>query len=150
MPFLAWFVTVLGLTFLISGIGVGIYTVRFVQMAEPIEGVVVGLVERQDRNDDGDLVIGFAPTIKFSPPNGETTTIQSSSYSSKYEIGDSIDVLYDPDDLSNAMARDDLTVGWIVAAIFPIVGLLILVIMGFVIGSTGMSDDGNKFNLHKR
>ena len=34
VPFVAWFVAALGLTFLVAGIGVGIYTLNFVQRAE--------------------------------------------------------------------------------------------------------------------
>ena len=128
VPRVVWFVMAIGITMAAVGVGVGFSTWRFLQVAESTEGVVVEFVENRSR-EDGRLRITYAPRVEFTSADGEVTTFVSNtrSGSPSHEIGDPVDVLYDPDDASNA--NIDSWIGlWLIPIIFTIVGFIVLAI----------------------
>jgi Protein of unknown function (DUF3592) len=77
-----------------------VLTVRFVAEAERADGTVVAL-DRVEDEDDADL---YYPVVKFTTADGRTIEFRSSSGSSppSHSEGDSVEVLYDPDDPQDA------------------------------------------------
>jgi len=78
---------------------------QFVARAEPVTGTVVGFTETIKRDDDRKPTTMYSPQITFDAPNGETITYRPNSSSSRpgYEVGEKIDMLYDPANPANAV-----------------------------------------------
>lgn len=95
----------------------------------PTEGVVVDLVRSRD-SDGSDT---FAPIVEYRTGEGIERRFQhtvSSGGALTSDIGDLVDVLYDPDDPDHAIVRSatGLWLGPILFGAFGILGLLVTVL----------------------
>lgn len=84
---------------LAAGVATFIHTMRFVAGAERATGTVIDLDSRTD--SDG---VTFYPVVRFTTAEGRTVEFVSSSGSSppSESVGDEVEVLYDPDDPTDA------------------------------------------------
>ena len=78
----------------IGGAWAYLHTRSFVEKAERADGTVVELIER-----DGDGGTAYAPAYTFTDASGAEHKAYStvSSYPPQYEVGEKVQVLYDPD-----------------------------------------------------
>lgn len=93
----------LGLAVVLLAIGAVtlVHAVRFVQGAERATGTVIDLDSETSDGGGGDLV--YYPRVRFTTAEGQTVEFRSSSGSSSPpDVGDSVEVLYDPDDPHDA------------------------------------------------
>ena len=106
-------------------------TARFVAGAERTTGTVVDLRESRFRNEDGFEETSYFPIVTFTTPEGRAVRFESSTTNDSYDIGDRVDVLYDPDDPSDARlaALVDL---WLFPVLFVLVGLGLAAVGGFL------------------
>lgn len=129
-PFVVWFVMGVGALFVISGIGLVMFQTWFAQIAEPAASVVVEITQGTGRDDDGDRYTFYEAQTEFVTENGETGTYTHGIDPSEVKVGDTIDVLYDPNNPSLVVAKSGLWIWqWLMPAIFTVVGLVILAIM---------------------
>jgi Protein of unknown function (DUF3592) len=90
-----------------------VHTERFVAGAEHATGTVIDL----SRETDSEGRVTLYPVVRFTTADGRTVQFLSSSGSSSPpEVGDSVDVLYDPDD-----PRDAQLSGFFDLWLFPLV-----------------------------
>jgi hypothetical protein len=89
-----------GICALIGGVFWYVQNVRFVQKAEHASGVVVDLTRSEGDQDEADV---YFPVVSFTTAEGETIQFEShSGSSSPPDVGDSVGVLYDPDNPHDA------------------------------------------------
>jgi len=121
----------IGAVLLVVGLLVWNKTRVFVARAATTGGVVTELIEVRD-NDGGSST--FKPVVKFSAPGGEEVTF-TSSYSSRppaYDVGEAVEVLYEPADLRGARIKGfgSLWLGPLIlgglGAVFSVIGASIL------------------------
>ena len=98
-----------------------------------VEGTVVALVESRD--DDG---TSYAPVVRFKTQGGREFEFQSNFYSSppEYEVGQTVTVLYPPDQPGEAQIKG---AGNLLIIIFGIIGGLELLIGLFMAGKTTLA-----------
>ena len=124
-PYLGYIFVAIGVVLLIIGGLVTWHTVEFKSKAESAEGTVI---EMQPRHSDGSTT--YAPVVEFETAGGELVTYHSSSSSSPpaYDVGESVEVLYDPNDPSEAKINSFFNL-WFLP--------LLLAGMGIVFGGIG-------------
>jgi hypothetical protein len=130
-----------GIIFLAAGMGLlgvaGFFTfrtLRFLGRSVNAEGTITALVQITRSNDDqdgGNARITYAPQFSFTDAKGETVTVTSNISSSPpaFDVGDSVGVLYLPDDPEQARI-DSFWQLWGVALITGGIGTMFL---GFVL-----------------
>lgn len=98
-----------------------VLTVGFLRNAKRTTGTVVDL--HTMTNDDGDLL--FKPTFTFAA-NGRDYSVQASGHVSPFpgDVGDRIDVLYDPAAPSNARI-DTLAYTWLIPYVTFLLGCVL-------------------------
>jgi Protein of unknown function (DUF3592) len=104
----------LGLAVVLLAIGAAtlVHEARFVRGAERATGTVIDL---ESRTSDGDLA--YYPVVRFTTAEERTVEFTSSSTSSSPpDVGDHVEVLYDPDD-----PRDAQLSGFFSLWLWPIV-----------------------------
>ena len=88
----------LGVGLLLASAATFVHTKRFVAGAERATGTVIDL--SVDFSSDGTV---YYPVVRFTTAEGRTVEFRSSSGSSSQpDVGDRVDVLYDPDDPQDA------------------------------------------------
>jgi hypothetical protein len=91
-------VLALAVALLAAGAATLVHTMRFVQGAERTTGTVIDLSE-DFSSDDGTV----HTVVRFTSAEGRTVEFRSSTGSSSPpDVGDRVDVLYDPDDPQDA------------------------------------------------
>lgn len=91
--FAGWILTVLAALMITAGIAGFINEQRFLQTASKAQAAVVEMVQR-----NGDHGSSYAPVYVFRDAAGKEQKVYSrcSSYPPAYQVGDKINVLYDP------------------------------------------------------
>ena len=93
-----WAGLTLGVGLLLACAATFVHTLRFVTDAERSTGTVIDL---DSQMSDGDIV--YYPEVRFTTAEGRTVEFKSSSGSSSPpDVGDRVEVLYDPDDPRDA------------------------------------------------
>lgn len=120
-----------GLLFATIAAIVLVATSGFLSDAERTDGTVVDLESRISTSRDSD---GYRrerelwyPTVEFITPDGQTVTFASSSGSSppSHEVGDQVEVAYDPGDPSDARIASFVSL-YLLPTIFGGLGVLLL------------------------
>lgn len=110
---------VVGPLLLAIGVVLLVWNWVFLSNAVPARGTVVNLIEV--RSSDGD--INFKPEIRYPVPGGETFT-RTTTWATNppfYNVGDTVDVLYDPAD-PGTMVPDGFWSKWLTTLLFLGVG----------------------------
>jgi len=108
-----------GVVALIVGAVLLVRTVQFVAEAEHATGTVVDM--SRERDSEGD--VSFHPVVRFRTAQGDTIVFVSSygSSSPSESPGDRVEVLYDPDDPSDAKLSGLFQV-WLFPAVVLLIG----------------------------
>ena len=125
--------TVIGTLFAAIGIYFALDAFEFAGQARTTMGEVIHVETRVSRDSDGRRSTTYQPTLRYMAANGQTyeaeTHISSSGYD--YDIGERMEILYDPADLTEVRIN-----GFFSLYIFPIAftfgGLLFAAIGIFV------------------
>jgi hypothetical protein len=88
----------IGVVLLVIAAVMGFFTYRFIEGAERADGTVVDLVESYDSEDNTTV---YYPVVRFVTPAGRPVRFKSHSSTSD-DVGDTVEVLYDPDDPTDA------------------------------------------------
>jgi uncharacterized membrane protein YidH (DUF202 family) len=111
-------------------------TDKFLDKATETKGVVVDVYIKQHSKTDSDKKNHkpeYCPVIKFATEDGDTLEFKSTSGSTNfdyYKTGKEVDVLYDPDNPSNARIKNSKQTTK--TSSFIMIGVGILVIVGGV------------------
>ncbi len=129
------------LIFILIAVYLGYRSYSFQQIAISTKGQIVELVERTD-SEGGTL---FAPVFTFTDNQGQVQKVYSSvsSYPPIGNVGDTIDILYDPKNPKNADI-DTFFSNWGGAIILGGLGLVqfLMFIVVLVIQKKNSSDEG--------
>ncbi|MFC1737980.1 DUF3592 domain-containing protein [Planctomycetota bacterium] len=120
----------------IGVLGLGIYfsikTNKFLETAVKTKGKVV--VMEEDYSSDDTM---YCPTFTFIDNTGKKHRVRSSlsSYPPKYEVGDTIPILYDPQNPSNADVDSfsNLWLGSVIAFVLSVPPLILGILFAFVL-----------------
>lgn len=95
--------TSIGLAMLLGSLYIYQNTQSFLATAHSTDGTVVNLVSSRSNNNS----IGYAPVVSFYTPSGKEVVFTSSSSSNpaSYRVNESVEVLYQPDNPSNAIIK---------------------------------------------
>ena len=126
-------VIVLSLLFL----GIGIYTIKTSnakaeRCTEETSGVVVNVIEETSKDSDGNISRHYYPVLEYQV--GEEIAHEKysvgSGNSSKYRVGDEIDILYNPSNNEEFIIKGDSTLKILgyaftgMGALFAILGVV--------------------------
>ena len=131
----------LSLLFVVFGGVFAIRTYVFLQSAVPATGTIVKLIEKKS---DGDNL--YAPVFTFQDANDKTHKVFSStaSFPPIGDVGDQIEVLYDPRNPNHA-EEDKFFNLWGIAAIPAGLGIFYLIVFWIVVVITKRKmDSANK------
>lgn len=97
-------------------------TKAWIAHATEVQGKVIEMVRIRDRDDGGYL---YAPLVRFETTDGNTVEFQSSLRSNPpaYRTGQTVSILYDPEDPQSAAIRGVLSL-WLTSMILGIVGFM--------------------------
>jgi Protein of unknown function (DUF3592) len=134
-------VGLIGLVFLPIGIGFWVNNSSFERDAEKTTGTVIDHVTKTSYDRDGDRSVTYAPKVRFTAADGQDYEFTDSiSSSNKKDIGSRVDVLYKPDDPSDARI-DSVARRWLFPGIFGGVGaLMVLIGVGLLIAGLRQPD----------
>ena len=122
---------------LFAGIGVlllavaavtAFFTFRFVAGSERADGTVVDLRESYDSEDD---TTSYYPVVRFETADGSRRIRFESDVSTSGDVGDTVEVLYDPDDPQDAKLGGFFNL-WGLSLIFGALGAVFTGIGGFI------------------
>jgi hypothetical protein len=122
-----WILSGIGFLFLLVAICIAAYSWNFLRHAQPSQGLVIGLAEKQDR---GDHSAARAPIFAFQDGSGIThTNNKSASYSSPpdYQIGEKVPVLYNRLNPDQAKINSFMEI-WGISAIQGGLGLVLMAV----------------------
>lgn len=125
---------VLSLLFILVGGIFGIYRINYLSKAIATEATITNFIEKE--NDDGDIL--YAPVYVFKDAAGKDTKIISStaSWPPVAEVGDTIEILYLPDDPKRSIMNRFFS-KWGFAAIASGLGLFYFIVFAIVAFFTG-------------
>ncbi|MBC8024847.1 MAG: DUF3592 domain-containing protein [Steroidobacteraceae bacterium] len=94
----------IGLGLLAGAIALALNTRSFIATAKHAPGIVTELIEKRD-TDDGSIT--YKPVVAFTADSGASVTFASSFSSNPpaYDVGETVDVLYAPDNPNEARIR---------------------------------------------
>jgi hypothetical protein len=121
----------IGILALAAGAVFTVLTARFVAGSERAEGTVVDRVRSVDEEDDS---VSFYPVVRFTTAAGRTVRFES-NVSTSDEIGDEVEVLYDPDDPTDARLSGFLNV-WGFSLIFAGIGAVFITVSAVILRRT--------------
>jgi Protein of unknown function (DUF3592) len=126
-----------GVLLLVVGAVVALFTARFIAGAERADGTVVDLVLSDSGDDEDDQDVVYRPVVRFTTAEGRAVEFVSSLGSSppSHSKGDSVEVLYDPDDPNDARLSDFLDL-WFDALLAGGLGLGFTVVAAYVLRRT--------------
>lgn len=118
---LAWsaggFCAFLGI--LLAGIGGLLWQneIEFQGRALSTKGKVVSLISFRSSSSRGYV---YRPVVRYSLPNGTTSEMESSAASNppRFQVGDAVEVLYDPNNVTDARLKADMD--------FPIIQIVFM------------------------
>jgi hypothetical protein len=115
-----------GLGLVVGGAVWAVLTIRFVEKAERVTGTVVDI--SRERDSEGSVF--FHPVVRFTVDQRTITFRSSSGSGNPPVIGDSVDVLYDPDDPQDAKLAGfvDLWLGPLVLGGIGVVALTVALV----------------------
>lgn len=119
------FFTTFGLLFFTIGARLTFRQHKLEKQGQEAQGIVVSL--RENHESDGST---YTPVVQFTTSNGKTTQFES-SYSSNppaYDIGETVRVVYPPDDPTHAIINGE---GQILHIIFMLLGGIVICV-GYV------------------
>ncbi|HEX9060963.1 MAG TPA: DUF3592 domain-containing protein [Clostridia bacterium] len=118
---------VIGSIFILTGSVLIINQILFLNKACSAEGTVIDMKMSKGKGHDKDTT--FAPVVQFKLTEGENITFTSSVGSSppQFKIGDSVKVLYNPDNPGNAEINSFLSL-WFLQIIFLFIGMVFFII----------------------
>jgi Protein of unknown function (DUF3592) len=124
----------IGVVVLISGAVLLVRAAQFVRTAEHATGAVVAV----SRETDSDGEVSFYPVVRFTTADGKQIQFKSSSGSSSpsHKAGENVDVLYDPDDPSDAKLSGFFDL-WGLPGIFLFIGAVFVGVPITIIWLTG-------------
>lgn len=111
---------IVGLAFFVGAWFAYKSTSDFIDRAEDAEGEVIEMI--RSRSDDS---YTYKPVVEFTAPNGERVEFASSTSSNPpaYDVGEIVDVLYDPDDPHDARIDGAFSL-WFLPIFLSIFGLI--------------------------
>jgi hypothetical protein len=114
-----------GTVFLIISVAFTATTLSFLGGAERTEGVVVDHSLRTSTDRDGNSRSAYYPVVEFTAPDGQTVSFESSTGSNppSNDVGDQVEVAYDPDDPSDARLTSFVSL-YLLPLIFGGIGIL--------------------------
>lgn len=117
------------LLFLILGVIIGYFRWRTVQRSMVVKASIVDFASKE--LTDGKM---YVPVYSFVNEAGETIRAQSLHYSSSPTgtVGDTAEVLYDPNDPGAVIKNDPLNI-WIVPSVFVVAGLITFVALTILV-----------------
>ena len=121
----------LGVLLLVAGAVFAVLTARFVASADRAEGTVV---DRARSVDDEDGSVVYFPIVRFTTAEARTVEFKSSASTSD-EIGDRVDVLYDPDDPTDARLAGFFNI-WGFSLIFGLIGTVFVGVSAIIVRRT--------------
>ncbi len=131
----------IGAGLLVGTFALAMNTRSFIATAKHAEGTVTELLEKRDK-DDGSIT--YTPVVAFIADSGANVSF-ASSFSSKpaaYDVGETVEVLYAPDDPNDARIKGFGSL-WL--------GPLIMGVLGFVFAGIGFGIlIASRFNQKKR
>jgi hypothetical protein len=91
-----WLCVALGGVLLVVALWKRVDAQGFVARAERLDGVVIDLVGHDDTDDEGRVSTTWSPTVRFTSPEGRSSTFTTTSASSPplYAKGEHVTVLY--------------------------------------------------------
>jgi len=101
---------------------------EFVNKASSAEGIIIGINE--DRGNNGRKSgVSYSPIVKFQLKDGRTQTFTSSVGSNppSYEIGSTVEVLYDPENPQHVEINSFKSL-WLLHAVFLSMGAALIII----------------------
>jgi hypothetical protein len=102
-------------------------TFRFVAGSERADGTVVDLRESYDSEDD---TTSYYPVVRFETTEGRPVRFES-DVSTSDDVGDTVDVLYDPDDPNDAKLAGFFNL-WFLSLIFGALGAVFTGVGGYL------------------
>jgi hypothetical protein len=118
-----WLVFIIGLILLLLGLANFYATRNFIKVARRANGKVVGLELHESRSRRGSSRMSYYPVVEFAI-NGAEKVFESKSGSNPaaYSVGDGVEVLYDPVNISDARINSFSSL-WFAGTIFVSAGL---------------------------
>jgi len=135
MPFILGLV---GLVLLGIAVFLFLKTKRLLSVGKTAKGKIVDVVkkESQDQDEEGfsSTSTTYYPVIEFKTVTGQVIKFEAGvgrSNQNAYEIGHTVDVIYDPNKPQDAKINSFLQL-WFVPLILGVIGLIVIVVAGLV------------------
>jgi len=124
----------MGALFMLIGAVFAVYRWSYLRRAINTPATITNLIER--KRDDGDTL--YAPVYVFTDQQGQSVKIISSaaSFPPPGEVGDEIEILYDPADPKHSIQKTFFDI-WGFPAIFGGLGAFYFIVFGVVAFFTG-------------
>ena len=121
-----FFLIPIGLSLLLGAAWSVWSTQKWIDRTDEVEGKVVEMVRIRDRDDGGYM---YAPFVRFQTIEGRTVEFQStlSSNPPGYRTGQTVSVLYDPDDPQSAAIRGVFSL-WLTSIVLGFIGSAFLAV----------------------
>jgi hypothetical protein len=117
-----------GAGFIWGGISMFTNDQRFAKIAVPGEGTILEINRSSSTSGDDTNKVTFYPVVRFETPDGKNVEfIGAGSSQPGYTAGQTVPVLYNPNQPNEARIKTSVP-GTILTLIFPIVGLIALLI----------------------
>jgi Protein of unknown function (DUF3592) len=121
----------IGVVLLVVAAVVGVFTARFVASSERTVGTVIDL----SRSEDSEGSVTYSPVVRFTVDGRTIQFTSSSGSSSPPSVGDRIEVLYDPDDPTDARLAGFLDL-WLFPLIAGLIGAGFITVSAIIIRRT--------------
>ena len=121
-----FFLIPIGISLLLCTVWSGWSTQTWIDRTDEVEGTVIEMVRIRDRDDGGYM---YAPLVRFETIDGRTVEFQSTLRSNPpgYSTGQTVSVLYDPDDPQSAAIRGVFSL-WLTSIVLGFIGSVFLVV----------------------
>jgi hypothetical protein len=120
-----------GVLIFVVGAVIGVFAYRFIAGSEEADGTVIDLKESYDSQDDTTV---YYPIVRFTTAEGRTVEFES-NVSSSHDVGDRVEVLYDPDDPTDARLSGFFNL-WFGSLAFGAVGIGFVAIGAYIVRRT--------------
>ena len=147
--------TIFGVVFL----GIGFFEFHNSQVIvisyETTMGLVVGndFLSHTDPKDSARVNWAYHPVVQFTTMSGKETTFTNvaGAYPPKYEIGETVEVYYNPEEPQDALVKDWLSLWWgplifLVIGSLPLIGMVVWFIIGYIIAEKRYQANRRAYN----